>query len=219
MSGNAPHRILIADDHAIVRFGLRELINGHPGFAVVGEATNGAEALQLARELAPDIVVLDVRMPDGDGVDACRQILAALPGTRVLMLTSFSDDQAVMGAIRAGASGYVLKHLGTGSLLEALTTIAQGGSLLDPAVTGCVLAQMKNLSRNAGGTGLTPQEERILALVGAGLTNREIAGELGLSEHTVRNYVSTILAKLGVATRSQAAVYAVRNNLVPEPTG
>lgn len=215
MCPDQPVRVLIADDHGIVRFGLKELINNQPGYVVVGEAANGSEAVEQALALRPDLVIMDVRMPDGDGITASRQILAELPATRVLVLTSYGDDEAVSGAILAGAAGYLLKQLGTGALVGALETIRQGGSLLDPAVTGRVFAQMKQMARHGGPNSLTPQEERILALMCEGRSNREIAQELHLSDNTARNYVSGVLGKLGVSSRSQAVAHALRHNLVP----
>jgi DNA-binding NarL/FixJ family response regulator len=203
-------RILIADDHAIVRFGMRELISAEPGYEVVGEAASGPEAVRLAEQHRPDIVIMDVRMPDGDGIEACRQIRSAHPEIRVLFLTSFNDDESVMGSIMAGASGYLLKQLGTDSLIDALETISRGGSMLDPAVTGRVLVQMQALARGNAGGSLSPQEERILQLIGQGMTNREIAEETHLSVNTVRNYAASVFSKLGFATRSQAAAYVAR---------
>lgn len=204
-------RILIADDHAIVRYGLCELISAEPGYAVVGEAASGPEAVRKVAELQPDIVIMDVRMPDGDGIEACREIRSAYPGTRVLFLTSFNEDESLLGAIMAGASGFLLKQLGTDAVISALDTVSKGGSMLDPAVTGRVLSQMQNMLKpRAKEVVLSPQEERILHLIAEGMTNREIAEAMKLSINTVRNYVSNMFDKLGITTRSQAAAYAVR---------
>ncbi|HWH71482.1 MAG TPA: response regulator transcription factor [Candidatus Sulfotelmatobacter sp.] len=204
-------RVLLADDHAIVRFGLRELISTEPGYDVVGEAASGPEAVRMAAELKPDIVVMDVRMPDGDGIEACREIRSSRPETKVLFLTSFNEDESLMGAIMAGASGFLLKQLGTHSLVSALDTIANGGSMLDPAVIGRVLNQMQNLLKpSPKQVALSPQEERILSLIAQGQTNREIAETMKLSINTVRNYISNAFSKLGLTTRSQAAAYMAR---------
>lgn len=211
MTGVRRTRVLVADDHAIVRFGMRELITA-AGHEVIGEASSGPEAVRLAEQHRPDVVIMDVRMPDGDGIDACRQIRSAHPEIRVLFLTSFNDDESVMGAIMAGASGFVLKQLGTDSLLHALDTVSRGESMLDPAVTGRVLAQLQSLARGTTGGMLSPQEERILVLIGHGKTNREIADELHLSVNTVRNYVASVFNKLGFTTRSQAAAYVARQS-------
>lgn len=166
----------------------------------------------MAEELSPDIVVMDVRMPDGDGIEACRQIRNSRPETRVLFLTSFDQEEVIMGAILAGASGFLLKKLGTDSLLHALQTIANGESMLDPAVTSRVLAQVQSLAKAQTGLGLSGQEERILRLIGEGKTNREIAEDLGLSVHTVRNYVASVFSKMGFSTRSQAAAHVARQH-------
>lgn len=207
-------KVLIVDDHDIVRFGLRELIGAETGFEVVGEAGTVAEALVKARASRPDVVVMDVRLPDGSGADACRAICAEFPSTRVLMLTSYSDEEAVLASVAAGAAGYVLKRLETRSLIEAIATVARGGSLLDPAVTPAVLERVRtHESKPPAADALTPQETRILGLIGEGKTNREIAEALMLSENTVRNHVSNIFGKLGVSHRSQAAIYAVRHGL------
>jgi len=209
-------RILIADDHEVVRIGLASLLDRQPGFSVVGEARSGEEAVRLARRTHPDVVVMDIRMPDGSGIDACRAITAGLPATPVVMLTSYADSDALFAAIDAGASGYVLKRVGSTELVDAVRTVAAGGSLLDPAVTKTVLDRLRNTSRleEAGAfADLTEQERRVLAHLADGASNREIADRMGLAEKTVRNYVSSVLAKLALESRAQATGYAIRNRL------
>ena len=212
----APIRILIADDHEVVRIGLAALLDGQAGLSVVAQAGSGNEAIDLARRHRPDVVVMDIRMPDGSGIDACRTITAELAGVPVIMLTSHADSDALFDAIDAGASGYVLKRVGSGELVDAVRAVAAGGSLLDPGVTRRVLDRLRNASRleEAGAFAeLTEQERRVLAHVADGASNREIAGRMGLAEKTVRNYVSSILAKLALVSRAQAAGYAIRNRL------
>jgi two-component system, NarL family, response regulator DevR len=209
-------RILIADDHEVVRIGLAALLDGQEGLTVVAEAGSGEEAVRLARQYRPDVAVLDIRMPSGSGIEACRAITAELEGTPVVMLTSHADSDALFDAIDAGASGYVLKRVGSNELVNAVRTVAAGGSLLDPAVTRSVLDRLRNASRleEAGAfADLTEQERRVLAHVADGASNREIAARMGLAEKTVRNYVSNILAKLELESRAQAAGYAIRNRL------
>ena len=209
-------RILIADDHEVVRIGLASLLDRQPGFSVVAEAGSGRQAVRLARETRPDVVVMDIRMPDGSGIDACRTITSELPNTPVVMLTSYADSDALFAAIDAGASGYVLKRVGSTELVDAVRTVAAGGSLLDPSVTKSVLDRLRNTSRleEAGAfTDLTEQERRVLAHLADGASNREIADRMGLAEKTVRNYVSSVLAKLALESRAQAAGYAIRNRL------
>lgn len=209
-------RILIADDHEVVRIGLASLLDRQPGFSVVGEAGSGEEAVRLARRTHPDVVVMDIRMPDGSGIDACRTITGELPATPVVMLTSYADSDALFAAIDAGASGYVLKRVGSSELVDAVRTVAAGGSLLDPAVTRSVLDRLRNTSRleEAGAfADLTEQERRVLAHLSDGASNREIADRMGLAEKTVRNYVSSVLAKLALDSRAQATAYAIRNRL------
>ncbi len=212
-------RILIVDDHEVVRIGLRSLLERVPQFAVVGEADSGARAVELVNALRPDVVVMDIRMPQLNGVEACRIIKERHPQVKVIMLTSYPDDEMVFGAVMAGASGYVLKQVGSTELIEAIRTVAQGESLLDPSITGKVLERMRSLGSDEGPPHdhLNPQERRILALIAEGKTNREIAETLYLSEKTVRNYVSMILSKLGLANRAEAAAYAVRHNLARLP--
>ncbi|MEO6577651.1 MAG: response regulator transcription factor [Candidatus Limnocylindria bacterium] len=209
-------RILIADDHEVVRIGLASLLDRQPGFSVVAEAGSGNEAVQAARRLRPDVVVMDIRMPDGSGIDACRTITSDLPGTPVVMLTSYADSEALFSAIDAGASGYVLKRVGSTELVDAVRTVAAGGSLLDPAVTKSVLDRIRSTNRleQAGAfADLTEQERRVLAHIADGASNRQIADRMGLAEKTVRNYVSSVLAKLALDSRAQAAGYAIRNRL------
>jgi two-component system response regulator DevR len=209
-------RILIADDHEVVRIGLSALLDRQEGFRVVGQAGSGQEAIRLARSLHPDVVVLDIRMPDGSGTDACRQITAEAPETPVVMLTSYADEDALFDAIAAGASGYVLKRIGSQELLDAIRTVAGGQSMLDPAVTAAVLDRIRTAAHaeeSGAFAELTEQERRVLAHLAEGESNREIAQAMDLAEKTVRNYVSNVLAKLSLASRAQAAAYAIRNRL------
>ena len=212
-------KVLVVDDHEVVRLGLVALIQRYPEFTVVGEAGAADEAVRKTGELKPDIVIMDIRMPNGSGIEACREICQLYPGTKVLMLTSYADDEAVLASIMAGAAGYVLKEIGSQSLISALKAVAKGGSHLDPGVTKKVLDRMRTLSQEpaqdtADSVGLTDQEKKILALIAEGKTNREIAEGVYLSEKTVRNYVSSILSKLNLSHRSQAAAYAIRNRMV-----
>ncbi len=213
---DAAIRILIADDHEVVRIGLAALLDAQAGFAVVAQAASGDEAVRLARNHRPDVVVMDIRMPGGSGIDACRAITDELAGTPVVMLTSHADSVSLFDAIDAGASGYVLKRVGSSELVDAVRTVAGGGSLLDPAVTRSVLDRLRNASRleEAGAfADLTDQERRVLAHLADGASNREVAERMGLAEKTARNYVSSILAKLTLESRAQAAGYAIRNRL------
>ncbi len=213
---DAAIRILIADDHEVVRIGLAALLDAQAGFAVVAQAASGDEAVRLARSHRPDVVVMDIRMPGGSGIDACRAITDELAGTPVVMLTSHADSVSLFDAIDAGASGYVLKRVGSSELVDAVRTVAGGGSLLDPAVTRSVLDRLRNASRleEAGAfADLTDQERRVLAHLADGASNREVAERMGLAEKTARNYVSSILAKLTLESRAQAAGYAIRNRL------
>ncbi|MCU0309833.1 MAG: response regulator transcription factor [Acidimicrobiales bacterium] len=204
-------RVFLLDDHEIVRRGLRELLEADGDLEVVGEAGTAEEALRRVPALAPDVAVLDVRLPDGDGVSVCREIRSRLPSVRCLMLTSYADDEALFDAIMAGASGYVLKQIKGSELVDAVRTVASGQSLLDPGVTAQVLERLRGGAM--GDTrleALTDQERRILDLLAEGLTNREIAERMYLAEKTVKNYVSNLLAKMGMQRRTEAAVYAAR---------
>lgn len=216
MTTAPPIRILIADDHEVVRLGVSALLDREHGFRVVGQAESGEEAVRLTRTLRPDVVLLDIRMPGGSGTEACRTITSEMPGIPVVMLTSFSDEEALFAAISAGASGYVLKRIGSQELVHAIRTVAGGGSMLDPGVTAAVLERLRYASHTEGKgvfSDLTEQERRVLALVAQGKSNREIAGDMGLAEKTVRNYVSSVLGKLSLVSRAQAAAFAFRNRL------
>ncbi len=201
--------ILIVDDHEVVRMGLRTLLERQPGFLVVAEAGTAAESVIAARQSQPDVVVMDIRLPDGTGVEACREIREERPDTKVIMLTSYADEDAVIGSIMAGASGYLLKQTRGQSLTEAIAQVARGQSLLDPAVTNKVLERMRRLAKGELDelAALSPQEQKILPLIAQGKTNKEIAQEIFLSAKTVKNYVSSILRKLNLSRRSQAAAF------------
>jgi two-component system response regulator DevR len=216
VTSESPVRILIADDHEVVRIGLAALLDRQHGFRVVAQARSGDEAVRLARTLRPDVVVMDIRMPDGSGTEACRTITGELPGTPVVMLTSYADEDALFEAIAAGASGYVLKRIGSDDLVHAVRAVADGGSLLDPAVTAAVLQRLRTAAHaeeSGAFSELTDQERRVLAHLAEGESNRDIAAAMHLAEKTVRNYVSSILSKLALASRAQAATYAIRHRL------
>ena len=209
-----PLRLLIVDDHEVVREGLVSLLDRRPGFQVVAQAGTVAEALAEARRHRPDLVVMDVRLPDGSGVEACRDIRSEMPETKVVMLTSYPDEEAVLSAIVAGASGYLLKQVRARDLVAALEIVGNGGSLLDPAVTERVLERIRRVATSDEPdelAGLTKQERRILALVAEGQTNKEIAAEVFLSDKTVKNYVSSILSKLNLERRAQAAAFVAKH--------
>jgi DNA-binding NarL/FixJ family response regulator len=209
-------RILLVDDHEVVRVGVRALIERQSGMEVVGEARTVREAVDQAKLLAPDVVVLDIRLPGGSGLEACRQIKDHRPETRIIMLTSYPDDEMIFDAIACGAEGYVLKEIGSDDLIRALERIGRGESLLDPSITGQVLAKMRQVreqERAHAFAGLSEQEVQILARLTEGETNREIGDLLHLSEKTVRNYVSAILSKLDLNSRAQAAAYAARHRI------
>src|SRR3954452_22244929 len=209
-------RLLVVDDHEVVRQGLVSMLDRRPGFQVVAEAGTVAEAIEAARRFKPDLVVMDVRLPDGSGIEACREIRANMPQTRVVMLTSYPDEEAVFSAIVAGASGYLLKQVRGRDLVAALEAVGRGESLLDPAVTEQVLERVRRIA-TGGATDdlaqLTSQEQKILLLVAEGKTNKEIAAEVFLSDKTVKNYVSSILSKLNLQRRAQAAAYMAKHRV------
>jgi DNA-binding NarL/FixJ family response regulator len=211
-----PLRLLLVDDHEVVRQGLVSLLDRRSGFEVVAQAGSVAESIAMAARHEPDLVIMDVRLPDGSGIEACREIRAARPETRVVMLTSYPDEEAVLSAIIAGASGYLLKQIRGRDLVAALEAVGRGDSLLDPAVTERVLERVRRAA--SGGeqdelSQLTAQERKILLLVAEGKTNKEIAAEVFLSDKTVKNYVSSILSKLELQRRGQAAAFMVKHRL------
>jgi DNA-binding NarL/FixJ family response regulator len=213
-----PLRVLLVDDHEVVRDGVKALLQATEDIIVTAEASSVREAIDEADRARPDVVVMDVRLADGSGIEATREIRARHPKTAVIMLTSFADDEALFASIMAGASGYVLKQVKGGELVRAIRTVGKGESLLDPAVTSAVLDRLrkgKHLLRDEKLARLSPQEERILSLVADGKTNREIGDELHLAEKTVKNYVSSILSKLEVARRAEAAAYLARHTTIP----
>ncbi len=215
-------RVLLVDDHDVVRTGLRALLGRSGELEVVGEAATAAEALAEAARLQPDVVVLDLRLPDGDGVEVCRDIRSQRPETRVLILTSYADDQALFSSIMAGAAGYLLKETRATALVDAILTAARGGSLLDPHMTGQVFERLRTSVPGAPDplAQLSEQEQRILGLIAEGKTNREIAGVVYLSDKTVKHYVSNILSKLQLSRRSEAAaVWARSHPREPGPHG
>jgi DNA-binding NarL/FixJ family response regulator len=201
-------RVFLLDDHELVRRGVRELLEADGDIEVVGEASTAAEALARVPALRPQVAVLDVRLPDGDGVGVCRELRSQMPELACLMLTSFSDDDALLDAVMAGAAGYVLKDIRGGDLVGAVRTVAAGGSLLDSKSTANVLARLRAKPAADPLAALTDQERRILDLIGEGLTNRQIGERMFLAEKTVKNYVSSLLSKLGLQRRTQAAVLA-----------
>ena len=210
-SAAEPYRVYLLDDHEVVRRGVRDLLEDSGEVTVVGESGSAAEAARRIPALRPDVAILDARLPDGSGIDVCREIRSVDPGIHALILTSYDDDEALFAAIMAGAAGYVLKQVSGTDLVDAVRRVAAGQSLLDPAVTARVLERVRSgppedetLKR------LTDQERRILALIAEGKTNRQIGEEMFLAEKTVKNYVSSLLAKLGMERRTQAAVFAAR---------
>jgi len=207
-------RLMMVDDHEVLRLGLRTLFSEAGGFQVIGEAGTSSQAISEAERLKPDVILMDVRLPDGSGVEVCRAIRAARPETRILFLTSFADDDAVLATILAGAQGFLLKEVSSEELLKAVRTVATGHSILDPAVTQRVLARVQAQVRESGepkSEGLSPQEQRVLALVAEGKTNKEIAASLTLSDKTVEHYLSNVFQKLHVTRRAQAAAYYTRH--------
>ncbi|MFI1016833.1 response regulator [Streptomyces sp. NPDC020965] len=218
-SAQRPIRVFLLDDHEVVRRGVHDLLGAEPDIVVVGEAGSGAQALVRGPALRPDVAVLDIRLPDSDGITVCRELRSRMPGIACLMLTSFDDDDALLDAIMAGAAGYVLKQIKGSDLVTAVRTVASGQSMLDPATTARLMSSLRAPDEPAEAatplSGLTEREAEILALIGEGLTNRQIGQRLYLSEKTVKNHISRLLAKLGVERRIQAAVLATR--FTPRP--
>jgi DNA-binding NarL/FixJ family response regulator len=209
--GKAVIKVFLLDDHEIVRRGVKDMLEAEPDITVIGEAGTAESALARIPALKPDVAVLDVRLPDGDGVTVCREIRSRMPAVGCLMLTSFGDDEALFDAIMAGAAGYVLKQIRGTDLVGAVRTVAAGESMLDPEAATRVMARMRdNANRKDPLAGLTVQERKILELIGEGLTNRQIGERMYLAEKTVKNYVSALFAKLGMERRTQAAAYATR---------
>ena len=206
-------RIMIVDDHEVVRFGLSMLLSRQPDWEVVAEAGSVAEAIDAADEYEPEVIVMDVRLSDGSGIEACRSIVNTHPHTKVVMLTSFAEDELIFNAISAGAVGYVLKQVGNDDLIRAIQTISRGDAMLDPTITGQVLAKIRASNLSDAFSKLSDQELNVLTLIAEGKTNKEIAADLYLGEGTVRNYVSNILAKLELSNRAEATAYAMRHNL------
>ena len=203
-------RLLLVDDHEVVRAGLRALLAGIEGMEIVGEAGTVAEAVSEAVRLAPEVILMDLRLPDGTGIDACREILSSAPRTRILFVTSYSDEQAVMSTVLAGAAGYVLKDIDHRTLVAAIRDAASGRAILDPRITDPVVRRVPNTEA------LSAQEQRVVALVVEGKTNKEIAAALGLSDKTVKNYLSNAFQKLGVSRRAQAAALFGTGRIPPE---
>lgn len=213
-STKKPIRLLLVDDHEVVRVGLRTVFSHYPQIEVVGDAANSAEAASRAATLQPDVVLLDVRLPDSLGPESCRRVRTASPSTRIIALTSFSDDDTVMQTLKAGANGYLLKEVNSAALVDAIERVASGQSVLDPAVTARVLGRVGGDSTPSPRTRieqLSAQERRVLAGVAEGKTNKEIALDLGLSDKTVKNYFSSVLEKLELSRRSQAAAFYVQH--------
>jgi two-component system response regulator DevR len=209
-------RVLLVDDHEVVRLGLKALLEHHSHFEVVGEASTAKEALDQVARIRPDIVLMDIRLPGPSGIEACEEVVKQYPETRVVMLTSYAEDEMLFSAIRAGASGYILKQIGGDDLIRALESVGRGEALLDPLVTQRVFQEVRRAVKEEEASAfanLSQQERHVLMLVSEGKTNREIAKALFLGEGTVRNYVSSILSKLGVSNRAEAAAFAVEHNL------
>lgn len=210
------YRIMLVDDHEVVRLGLKALIDRRADMEVVAEASAAAEAIAKSQAHKPDVIIMDIRLGGSSGIDACAAISQQLPEVKIIMLTSYAEDEMLFAAIRAGASGYVLKQAGGQEVIRAIETVSQGHSLLDPTLTERVFAEVRRAARaqeSAAFSQLTEQERRVLLLVADGKTNREIAQDLHLGQGTVRNYVSNILSKLGLSNRAEAAAYATKHNL------
>ena len=209
-------RIVLVDDHEVVRLGLKVLLEQSDHFEVVGEANNAKEAVEIAGKFRPDIVLMDIRLPGASGIEACEEITQLYPEVRVVMLTSYAEDEMLFSAIRAGASGYLLKQINSEDLIRSLESVRRGDALLDPLVTQRVFQEVRRAVKEEEASAfaiLSQQEKHVLILVSEGKTNREIAKSLFLGEGTVRNYVSSILSKLGASNRAEAAAYAVEHNL------
>jgi len=209
-------RIILVDDHEVVRLGIKSLLDRHPHFEVVGEASSAKEALEQVDRLLPDVVLMDIRLPGASGIEATEEIKNRYPEIKVIMLTSYAEDDMLFSAIRSGASGYVLKQIGADDLIKAIEAVGRGEALLDPAVTQRVFQEVRRAVKEEEASAfinLSQQERHVLLLVSEGRTNREIAKTLFLGEGTVRNYVSSILSKLGVSNRAEAAAYAVEHSL------
>ena len=209
-------KILLVDDHEVVRLGIKALLSNYPEYEVVTEAGNADDAVSKAREYQPDVIIMDIRLPGKSGIDATKEIIEELPDTKIIMLTSFAEDDLLFDAINAGAYGYILKQIGSDDLIGALDAIGRGEALLDPALTQKVFKRVREASRKATDEAfatLSDQELRILSLISEGKTNKQIAADIFLSEKTVRNYVSSILSKLNLSTRSEAAAYAVKHSV------
>ncbi|GAP41584.1 response regulator [Flexilinea flocculi] len=212
----AKMRIVLVDDHEVVRLGIKALLDQSSQFEVVGEASNAKEAIELTGKIRPDIVLMDIRLPGVSGIDACEEIVQMYPDIRVVMLTSYAEDEMLFSAIRAGASGYLLKQISSEDLIRSLEQVSRGDALLDPLVTQRVFQEVRRAVKEEEASAfaiLSQQEKHVLILVSEGKTNREIAKSLFLGEGTVRNYVSSILSKLGTSNRAEAAAYAVEHNL------
>jgi DNA-binding NarL/FixJ family response regulator len=210
MNKPKPIRLVLVDDHEVVRIGLCAVLNLKPGMKLVGQGGRMEEAKKLCYRLKPDLVLLDIRLPDGSGVDVAREVLAKYPNTRVLFLTSFADDHTVLEAILSGAQGYVLKDIASNALIRAIRTVASGQALIDPRLAKPTVEWLRNMDREPGQSKrplLSPQEQRLLPLVAKGLTNKEIAHDLRLSEKTVKNYLANIYSKLNIGRRSQIAAF------------
>ncbi len=220
MDPNNPIKLLIVDDHEMVRLGLRSILERGVEIKVVGEAGSPKDAVYQAGVLRPDVVLMDVRMPGGSGIDACREILARDPQMKIIMLTSYGDEDAVYAAIMAGAAGYLLKEINRAGLVDAVVGVHEGRSLLDPEVTRKVLERIRRMASQTDAVtkaALSEQEKRVLRLVAEGKTNKQIAADLFLSDKTVKHHISNILGKLNLTSRSQAAVWATQHNLLTPP--
>jgi two-component system, NarL family, response regulator DevR len=209
---SAPIRVFLLDDHEIVRRGIKELLESEGDIVVVGESGSAQEAARRIPALQPDVAILDGRLPDGSGIDVCREIRSVDPSIKALILTSYDDDDALFAAIMGGASGYILKQVRGNDFIDTVRRVAAGQSMLDPAMTAAVLERVRTgPPKDKDLEGLTAQEQKILQLIGQGLTNRQIAEEMFLAEKTVKNYVSSMLAKLGLTSRTQAAIFATKH--------